>query len=221
MNNIEFKLLTDAGESTKLSNEAKLLYLLVLRPGSDPTSGLTAPINYKAIVAQLSAGGATLSLGREINKLFQELEQSGLIAIDNNQDLSESLSGEQILLPLRVPPEQVSPNIHNSWSTMTTKWQPPIDIFNDICELVGLIQKEYDDLELGEFIAYWIGRPQVQLSPYQWTQKFVFHLRQKRITKGYTATQTIGFQQVDKEPEVVLNDKAKQLVERYRGKSEK
>jgi DNA replication protein DnaT len=71
---------------------------------------------------------------------------------------------------------------------------------------------------LGEFVAYWMGRPQMQFSQFQWTQKFVFQLKQRRLANGISTSQKVGSQLVKPKASVEADDNAKKLVEKYRTK---
>ncbi|XOV80037.1 MAG: DnaT-like ssDNA-binding domain-containing protein [Aestuariibacter sp.] len=214
MNNTELDCLKQP-----ISNAARVLYTLGLRPECDHLTGFTKPLNYKTLQDLLASGGDNLNTGREINSLIEELLQAGLIT--SPIDMSQPLSGKQLLLPLARTHHQTHPDWHGQKTSMCNNWQPVSDIFSEICQLVGLIEKEYDQYALGEFIAYWMGRPEVQHTPYQWTQKFVLHLRHARTLYEADRKTTTGYQVTSKQAEVTLNENAKQLVEKYRGKSEK
>lgn len=201
-----------------ISHAARVIYTLGLRPNCDLSTGLCSPISYKTLQDLLTSGGSPTSKGREINALIAELIEIGLVS--GNIDIEQSLSGKQLLLPLTRQNSAISTHWHDKKSTMTLDWQPIKDIFIEISQLVGLIEKEYDQTALGEFIAYWMGRPDVQFSQYQWTQKFVLHLRHARTLYETDRKTTTGYQLTTKKAEVTLSDNAKQLVEKYRGKSE-
>ena len=82
-----------------------------------------------------------------------------------------------------------------------------------------LVKKEFSTEELGEFVAYWMGKPEQHFSTWQWTQKFVLHLRKIRHIKGYTSTSIVGYQQTDTQPGVVLDENTQKLIDKYHGKS--
>lgn len=211
MNPAESQCLTKS-----LHNFSRVLYLLYFRPTANRQTGLCAPLNYKAIQELLNAGGANISLGREINEYVLELIAEGLLEPQTTIDNSDSLSGVQFRLPLLVQAQ--TPNTALRFS-LDKDWQPNATTFNEIAQLVGVIQKEYTSTELGEFIAYWLGRPEQHYSDWQWTQKFVLHIRKARQIKGYNPDSTIGYQQVQKQPEVVIDENTKKLIDRYHGKS--
>ena len=95
-------------------------------------------------------------------------------------------------------------------------WRPDEALFKQICQLVGVIESYFDADELGEFIAYWLGRPEVQNTPYQWTQKFVLHLKQRRMRKPLQADKSkVGHQWVAPTASIEFDDNVKQLIKKY------
>ncbi|MBE1300816.1 MAG: flavodoxin [Alteromonadaceae bacterium] len=208
----------DALSQTQVSNLARVLYCLGLRPHIDAMTGYTCALNYKHLTTLLTDKHQVVELGRDINLLLEELFEAGLISSKDSVDFSDSLSGKRFVLPLAIVQTDVERDIHSQTFALHQDWVPRTETFSEICQLVGLIKKDFDKNELGEFIAYWRGRPHNQFSEYQWHQKFVSHLKNNRKVLGYNATQSIGYQQIDKQPEVVLSDSAKELIEKYHGK---
>ena len=204
-----------------ISNDARVLYCLGLRPYSDAKSGRTAALNYKQLLLLLNAKSKIYQLGREINGLFAELIDAGLVTLPEGLRLNQSFNGKTLLLPLLMGEQDVYDTLHMQWQAMTLDWQPTRTLFDDLAKLVGIIDKEYSQQELGEFIAYWMGRPQMQFSQYQWTQKFVFQIKQKRLAVGVKALQKVGNQLVIPAANVEADDNAKKLVEKYSKKPEK
>lgn len=202
-----------------LSNTARVIYTLGLRPGCDETTGLSQPLNYKFLLELVSTGGETISKGRDINRYLESLLNLGLVA--TSLDINQSLSGKQILLPFARKNNANMTDWHSSKYPMHLDWQPTDAVFQEISQLVGLIEKEYDQFVQGEFVAYWMGRPESQFTQYQWTQKFVLHLRHARTLYEADRKTSTGYQITNKQAEVTLNEKAKQLIEKYSGKSEK
>lgn len=200
-----------------LSNNARVLYLLILRPGSHKATGVSQPLNFKLIKETLNAGGANISLGREINELLIELMSVGLISPLQEFQNNESLNGTQFRLNKML--EENEHDLHQHKTKMTINWQPNESVFKEISQLVGLLQQDFSKEELGEFITWWIGKPDQQFSAWQWTQKFILHLRKSRQIKGYTATSVVGYQQIEKQPEVILDDNTRKLIDKYHGKS--
>ena len=91
MNNAELSAL-----KTTISNEARVLYCLLLRPTANLQTGSTEPLQYKEIIALLNATETKISLGRQVNKLVEELQQAGLAVIPGSVDISRSLNNKQI-----------------------------------------------------------------------------------------------------------------------------
>ena len=69
------------------------------------------------------------------------------------------------------------------------------------------------------FVAYWLGRPQTQFTQFQWTQKFVFNVKQKRLAKNIKAIHKVGNQIVTAKAGVVADENAKNLVAKYSSKA--
>lgn len=201
----------------QVSNQARVLYLLLLRPTCHKVTGICQPVNFKSIQETLNLGGANISLGREINELLLELMSVSLISPLNEFENNQSLNGMQFRLPKMLPEDDQ--DLHQQRGKMLMNWQPNEKIFKEIAQLVGLLQQDFSKEELGEFITYWLGKPDQQFSQWQWTQKFVLHLRKMRRIKGYTATSIVGYQQIEKQPEVILDDNTRKLIDKYHGKS--
>lgn len=202
-----------------LSNRARVLYCLGLRIGVTIDTQLTKPIRYKTLLALVNGDNKskTITLGREINAIIEELIQAGLVAIPTSHSTEQSLNGECLQLPLVKSNTQYI-SLHQEHVAMHKEWLPEQSVFEDIAALMGMIDKSYTSEEKGEFVSYWLGRPEAVLSIYQWTQKFTHSLKNKRAARGYKATQTIGHQTVKVEPGIKADDNAKQLVAKYANK---
>lgn len=203
-----------------ISNDARVLYLLGLRPDANTKTGVTKPLNYKALLILLNAKEQRYTLGRQINGLLKELVNVGLIGLQDDMPLNRSFNGRQIVLPFLVTQKDDYAELHLQWSAIKSDWQPTQTLFDDLAKLVGIIDKEYSKDELGEFVAYWMGRPQSQFSQFQWTQKFVFQIKQRRLATGVKVIQKVGNQLVTPKAGVEIDDNAKKLVEKY-GKKQK
>lgn len=204
-----------------LSNEARVLYCLGLRPEANASSGASSPLNYKHLLTLVNGAETRYHLGRHINGFLQELVEAGLLSNQTTLSLDESINGKSVVLPLMLSQQKDNyQSLHEAWGPMKTDWVPESTLFDDLAHLVGIIDKEYSHAELGEFIAYWLGRPQTQLSPFQWTQKFVFHVKQKRLASGVTSLQKVGSQLVKPKPALEVDDNARKLMEKYSNKSE-
>jgi hypothetical protein len=202
-----------------LSNEARVLYCLYLRPHLNPKSH-TVTINNKSIMSLLNAQQNTITLGREISALFKELYHAGLIDIDGEHSFQKSLNKQTVRLCLssvNVDLEEAS--LHQQHHKMSVSWRPQEVLFNQVCQLVGVIELDYNADEMGEFIAYWLGRPEIQQSQYQWIQKFVLHLKQRRIrqpsTLSHAAQSKVGHQWVTPRAGIEFDDNVKKLISKY------
>lgn len=200
-----------------LSNHARVLYLLILRPGSHKVTGISQPLNFKHIKETLNSGGADIVLGREINELLIELMSVDLISPLQDFNNNESLNGMQFRLNKMI--DNSNHNLHQNKCKMSINWQPNQSVFTEITQLVGLLQQDFSKEELGDFISYWVGKPDQQFSQWQWTQKFVLHLRRSRQIKGFNSTTVVGYQQIEKQPEVILDENTRKLIDKYHGKS--
>lgn len=198
-----------------LSNDARVLYCLGLRPTVDPQSGRTSPLNYKSLLQLLNASEYKFTRGRQLNALLKELADEGLIHLEQADDLKRNLNGKALLLTMVPMTTDDYSVLHGQWRPMSLSWQPDNKLYSDLAKLMGIIDQEYQQHELGDFIAYWSGRPQTQYSQFQWTQKFVFSIKQKRLAKGTTAKQKIGSQLVQPKAEVIADENARKLVEKY------
>ncbi len=212
MNHLELTAL-----QTPISHMARTLYCLYLRP-QVAQGKHTATINNKSILELINNKDTCITKGREINALFSELLDVGLVEIDKEKLMEASLHKKTIHLPLvHLPQTLEDPNLHSNFQNMHLNWRPHESVFNDLCQLVGLIDKIYNADELGEFIAYWIGRIDTQCTEYQWTQKLVIHLKQRRLTKPFSGQQTrTGHQYVTPKSGIEFDDNVKRLVEQYK-----
>ncbi|MDN4502286.1 DnaT-like ssDNA-binding domain-containing protein [Alteromonadaceae bacterium BrNp21-10] len=201
-----------------LSNEARVLYCLGLRPTVNTQSALSESLNYKALKALLNSKKDIISLGRQINTLIKELVDVGLVSYQGEQQEHLSHNGQQLLLPLLATSDNKFQQLHLQWSPMLANWQPNQQLFNELATLVGLIEKEYSDSDVGEFIAYWLTRPESNFTLFQWTQKFVQQIKKQRLAYGHKPLERIGNQLVSKKAGIEVDDNAKKLVEKYSAK---
>lgn len=212
--------------SQRISNDARVLYLLGLKPNTDEKTGVTDKLNYKNLLILLNGnhpenGEKPFSLGRQINGLIKELISFNLVKVADNVSLNKSFNGQTLLLPLCKVKQDDYPALHLQWKKMHIDWLPNDILFDDLASLIGIIDKSYTETELGEFIAYWLGRPEMQFSQFQWTQKFVFQIKQKRVASGVKPAKKVGNQWVTPKAGVEADDNAKQLVAKYKPVSNK
>lgn len=205
--------------NTPLSNAARVLYMLGLRPHADLQSGQSAALNYKQLLNLLNSSDEQFTLGRQINALLEELSDAGLVDLSADLSFEQSLNGHCLSMPLMAAAQEDYDRLHMDWRPMHLQWQPDQALFTDLAKLVGIIDHTFSVDELGEFVAYWMGRPQMQFSQFQWTQKFVFQIKQRRLASGVKVLQKVGSQLVEPKASVEADDNAKKLVEKYQGKS--
>lgn len=212
MNELELETL-----QTPLSNLSRVLYCVYLRPQIQADSHKVT-INNNAILALINNKKPVITKGRQISALLKELHNVGLIECLSGADFSNSLHNQTINLPLIALPQSLeNPLFHSQHKSMRLDWRPVESIFNDLCTLVGLIEKTYSADELGEYIAYWLGRIDTQCTEYQWTQKLVIHLKQRRQRLPLAEQKTkTGHQYVTPSAGIVFDDNVKQLINQYK-----
>lgn len=201
-----------------LSNSARVLYTLGLRPTANLVTAASEPLNYKFILKLLNGAEqneGSYTRGRQINTLLQQLEQAGLVALPQALDFEHSLNGKALLLPLSTQAQDDFAHLHRQHQPMKANWQPDEALFRQMANLLGLIDKEFDKNDVGEFIAYWLGRPAAVFSHFQWTQKFTYAMRQKRLASGSAPKQQVGSQQVPVAAGLEADDNARKLVAKY------
>ncbi|WP_289032025.1 DnaT-like ssDNA-binding domain-containing protein [uncultured Paraglaciecola sp.] len=203
-----------------LSNEARTLYMLGIKPTANKKTGLSAPLNYKNLLSLLNEKEQKFTLGRQINSLIKELLNTGLVKFEQEVELNHSFNGKTLVLPLTTMKVDDYAKLHLNWTDMHLDWQPNENLVTDLAKLIGLIEYQYTDNELGDFIAYWLGRPEVQFSEYQWTQKFVFNLKKMRMANNFKGTQKVGQQMVKTKAGIIADDNAKNLVAKYSKKTQ-
>jgi DNA replication protein DnaT len=198
-----------------LSNDARILYILGIKPTADQSSGVTTTLNYKSLLSILNAKEEKYTLGRQINSLIKELLSVGLVNFHEEIELNHSFNGKALVLPLTTMKVDEYSKLHLNWHTMHIDWHPNKKLITDLAKLLGIIDYDYTTSELGDFIAYWLGRPESQFSEYQWTQKFVFNLKKMRLAHGFNSVQKVGQQLVQTKAGIHADDNAKNLVAKY------
>jgi hypothetical protein len=198
-----------------LSNDARILYVLGIKPTADESSGATSPLNYKSLLSILNAKEEKFTLGRQVNSIIKELLSIGLVNFQSEVELNHSFNGKTLVLPLTTMKVDEYSKLHLNWHVMRLDWLPDQKLISDLARLVGIIDYEYITSELGDFIAYWLGRPESQFSEYQWTQKFVFNLKKMRLAHGFKNVQKVGQQRVQTKAGILADENAKNLVAKY------
>ncbi|NDV90872.1 flavodoxin [Alteromonas sp. 345S023] len=212
-----------AALTSSLSNDARVLYMLGLRPNANSATTTSAPIDYKALLVLLNGDDkdTPYQRGRQINSLLRQLEQNGLVALPDAVDLAHSVNGKILLLPLISETQNSFSALHKSHFSMSASWQPNASLFKEMAQLLGIIDAEYDNNDIGEFIAYWLGRPSTVFSEFQWTQKFAYNIKRKRLASGYEPVRKVGNQHVKVAAGIEADDNARKLVEKYATSSKK
>jgi hypothetical protein len=198
-----------------LSNDARVLYLLGIKPTLNTKTGTTAALNYKTLLGLLNGKQQAYTLGRQVNSLLKELLEVGLINFTQEVELDRSFNGKALTLPLTSMEVDEYSKLHLNWHAMSLDWSPNEQLVEDLAKLIGIIDYAYNNSELGDFIAYWLGRPESQFSPFQWTQKFVFNLKKKRLAHGFRPVEKVGQQIVTSKAGIVADENAKKLVAKY------
>ena len=207
--------------SKPISNDAKLLYCIGLRPLANSQTGLTSAVNYRQLLTCLNGDDQRFTLGRQINKLIDELITAGLITLTaNTEHKQQSYNNRQFSLPLMTEHKHHITHLHTIKTPMTEQWQPNDQAVTTIAAMIGLINSEYNSDDVGKFKAYWLGRTDSIFSLYQWTQKFVFQIKNQR-TISHSNQHIIGTQTVPKAPGISISNNAKKLIEKYHGKNSK
>lgn len=201
----------------ELSNDARTLYCLGLRPTVCDTSGRTEPLNYKFLLALLNGDNQDkpFSRGRQINSLLRALEQAGLLALPEELSLEQSLNTQVVILPLSVVEKDEYQRLHRSHQPMTRQWQPDEALFGEMASLIGLLDTQITAEDIGEFVAYWLGRPETVLSQFQWTQKFTYSMKKRRLATGTTPMKQVGTQRMPVSAGIEADNNARKLVEKY------
>lgn len=200
-----------------ISHYARVLYCVYLRPHANVLSGASEPIKNKAIAQLLEDQHTNFSQGRLINSVIQELVDVGLVNINPKTDLSRSIQDQRVALPLMVLKDDEYLTLHGELSPIHAQWLPDEQLYQELAALVGLLDKQYSLEDVGEFVTYWLGRPQNRFTLFQWTQKFVLQRKQfaQRGSKQQSAQTLIGSQQVNTTAGIVADDKTRALVEKY------
>lgn len=99
---------------------------------------------------------------------------------------------------------------------MRIDWRPDAQ-FTQLSRLCGLMQDDFSEEELGEFIAYWLGRPDVLQSQHHWMLKFIKVLKNKRLAKPAQHLATVGYQTFSQvrtsSSQNTLSERAREMME--------
>ena len=217
-------MLTDAEYAALLevdSNAARILYVLGLRPNAHAVTGATQPIHYPSLCKIINTKDETFTQGRQINRLLKQLLKQGLIKLGTDQDIEYSLRDQRLVLPMMIVANEPYTELHTKRFGMHMQWLPDERLFSELAQIVGLLDKNYTQEDVGDFISYWMGRVDKQFSQFQWTQKFVLLRKTKMSQQPQATTQTVGYQTVTQNGKIQVDDKTKAFIERYKDKSAK
>jgi hypothetical protein len=216
-------LLTEAEQTALRSvdcNHTRILYLLGLRAQANTITGASAPLNYAVLRDTISTSEKTFRQARQIHKLLATLVDADLVSLLENQSLQHNLQGQQILLPLLIVDGEDYGDLHAKRGAMQLGWKPDEALFNEIAQLVGLVDRSYTHEQVGEFVAYWMGRPDKQFSAFQWTQKFVLQRKQYAQRASVLPVKQMGYQSTTVPAGVTVDDKTKAFINKYQKKSQ-
>ncbi|NLJ92314.1 MAG: hypothetical protein GX324_04555 [Aeromonadales bacterium] len=187
----EYQALT----SPTLSHPARSLYQLYLKHHARGHE--TQPLDYpqlgKALTVQTKGDYHYRVTPLALTELVEELIRVGLLDVINKPH-PQHYHGAVLALSLTKLPG-LSPLPARQFA-MHPQWRPD-EQFSGLARLCGLLDTHIDETELGEFIAYWLGRPEVFENQHQWMLKLVRKLKQQRSIKRQPApgaTQA-GYQQ--------------------------
>ncbi|MGL4207634.1 MAG: DnaT-like ssDNA-binding domain-containing protein [Aeromonadaceae bacterium] len=187
----------------RLSHAARTLYTLHLRRQAQQHNGYVQ-VSYPELGRALAVENPAYASGfsfqvnaSQLTRLFQELIEANLLQLEQAPQ-EEHYHGARFRLPLLLSLSTVLP-LPQAAQPMTPQWRPEPD-FATLCQLCGLMETAYGEDELGEFIAYWLGRPEVFATPHQWMLKFIKALKAKRYIRK-SPTPSVGYQVVSSVPE--------------------
>lgn len=205
----EYQALT----SPRLSHPARSLYILFLRhmARGDHTQPLDYPQLGKALAITADGEYRYRVTPVALTALLEELQQAGLLQLTDKPQAAH-YHGARFQLPLKgmsglapLPARQFA--MHGDWR--------PDQQFDGLARLCGLLDSQFDETELGEFIAYWLGRPEVFENQHQWTLKFVRTLKNKRSIKR-PQINAEGYQQQPAKADAEPSKRARQMIEEAR-----
>ncbi|MDM5065414.1 DnaT-like ssDNA-binding domain-containing protein [Aeromonas salmonicida] len=180
----------------RLSHPARSLYTLQLR--RLVLENQLARLNYPELGRSLAVVDPTDPSGfcfqvnaRQLTELFDELMEAGLLQVEAQAD-SEHYHQCPFQLPLLT--QKVRSPLPERPFQMHLQWRPDEEL-PALARLCGVIDASYNEEDLGEFIAYWLGRPEVFDSQHQWMLKFIRALKTRRYVRRQPM-EAKGYQQV-------------------------
>ncbi|WP_108652921.1 DnaT-like ssDNA-binding domain-containing protein [Dongshaea marina] len=178
-----------------LPHAARTLYCMQLRRHADG-SGRVGPILYPEIgkalaVREKNSQEFSFQINAsQLTELFEQLMSSGLLILAGESPV-EHYHGASFELPLlRQSPQSPVPQqqfaIHLEWR--------PDSGFATLAKLCGLSDPNFAEEELGEFIAFWLGRPDVFKNQHQWMIQFIRSLKNNRYVRRSPTAPQPGYQ---------------------------
>lgn len=207
--------------SPRLSHPARSLYILQLRRLGLQQHPIA--LNYPELGRALAVEDPTHPTGfsyqvtaKQLTQLLNELIQIGLIQLQDNSHNDEHYHGKYAQLPVLKATPAIP--VKQSAFSMFAEWRPD-DSFLNLGRMCGLIDSYYDDTDLGEFIAYWLGHPDRFETQHQWMLKFIKQLKSKRYRKPIT--ETVGYQTTQASPASMSNSEPSQRALEMIARAEK
>ena len=203
----------------RLSHPARTLYYLHLRRQAG--SGAPVILSYPELGRALAVedphqpGGFAYQVNAsQLTRLLDELLNIGLLEVVHRPQ-PEHYHGAELRLPALNPSVMTAP-LPQQAHAMHVQWRPD-DSFHDLARLCGLLESHYAEEELGEFIAYWLGRPEVFANEHQWMLKFIKALKARRYTRTPAMPMVgTGYQQVTEVPEQGPSPRALEMIAQAR-----
>ncbi|MGL5947782.1 MAG: DnaT-like ssDNA-binding domain-containing protein [Aeromonas sp.] len=196
-----------------LSHPARTLYCLQLRRLWQEQQPLC--LDYPALgralaVSDRQQGGFSFQVNaRQLTALLQELIAAELVVVTAAEAPSEHYHGCSFQLPL-IERQARAPLPERPFA-MHLHWRPDAQL-PALAKLCGVLEARFSEEDLGEFIAYWLGRPEVFESQHQWQLRFIRALKGRRYVKK-APTAVVGFQHVAAAPSPTgPSDRARQMI---------
>ncbi len=198
----------------RLSHPARSLYTLQLR--RLVLENQLARINYPELGRSLAvvdpgdpSGFCYQVNARQLTELLDELMEAELLQVEA---LPESEHYHQCPFKLPLLSQRVRSPLPERPFQMHLQWRPDEEL-PALARLCGVIDASYNEEDLGEFIAYWLGRPEVFDSQHQWMLRFIRALKSRRYARRQPMV-VAGYQQVTPAPaESGPSKRAQEMIE--------
>lgn len=203
----EYQALTSAN----LSHPARSLYQLYLQHQAlgDKTQPLDYPLLGKALRVQGKGEYRYQVTPATLSGLVEELMAVGLLDLQHNPH-PQHYHGAVFSLPLKHL-QGLAP-LPSRQFAMHADWRPDQQ-FSGLARLCGLLDSTIDETELGEFIAYWLGRPEVFENQHQWMLKLVRKLKNQRsIKRSPVPCPESAYQQLPAKADTGPSKRAQQMM---------